>query len=28
VSSSTPPDPDGQRSNALWPGLTPSSRAC
>jgi branched-chain amino acid transport system ATP-binding protein len=28
VSSSTPPDPDGQRSNALWPGSTPSSRAC
>jgi branched-chain amino acid transport system ATP-binding protein len=28
VSSPTPPDPDGQRSNALWPGLTPSSRAC
>jgi branched-chain amino acid transport system ATP-binding protein len=28
VSPSTPPDPDGQRSNALWPGLTPSSRAC
>ena len=23
-----PPDPDGQRSNALWPGLTPLSRAC
>jgi branched-chain amino acid transport system ATP-binding protein len=28
VSSPIPPDPDGQRSNALWPGLTPSSRAC
>src|SRR6201986_4274344 len=28
VSPSDPPDPDGQRSNALWPGLTPSSRAC
>jgi len=23
-----PPDPDGQRSDTLWPGLTPSSRAC
>ena len=28
LSPHTPPDPDGQRSNALWPGLTPSSRAC
>jgi branched-chain amino acid transport system ATP-binding protein len=27
-SHTPPPDPDGQRSNALWPGLTPSSRAC
>jgi branched-chain amino acid transport system ATP-binding protein len=28
LSPHNPPDPDGQRSNALWPGLTPSSRAC
>ena len=28
LSPPIPPDPDGQRSNALWPGLTPSSRAC
>jgi branched-chain amino acid transport system ATP-binding protein len=28
LSSPNPPDPEGQRSNALWPGLTPSSRAC
>ena len=28
LSSPNTPDPDGQRSNALWPGLTPSSRAC
>ena len=28
LSPYTPPDADGQRSNALWPGLTPSSRAC